>query len=507
MPDRWQTYPFEFKGGLISNLSPYQQGIQAPGSARVLVNYEPSVFGGYRRVEGYAKFDTAAVSNSGNIRGLIKYGNHVYAARGNDLFRSTGSGWTSISDNATYSSAGVTLGGSGRVRFLKYNFDGTEKLFAVDGTGKPFRFTGSVFSQLSSLPADTSGASHAVNFKNHIFLANGENVVFSAPYEDDDFTPASGGGIINVADTVTDLIVFRDQLIIFGETTIHRLAGSSQADFQLVPVSRDLGAVAEDTVQEIGGDIMFLGPDGLRLFSATDKIGDFSLAAVSKTIQAEILDLVSNSTTFASTVVREKSQYRIFGFRSASTNDASKGIVATQLQDSVAFNELRGFKVFCVTSEYSGSAEEIYFGGSDGFVYQMEQGNTFSGSNIVATFATPFVPLSDPNVRKTIYKGTTYVDVNGVLDLKFSLKYDFDQPESVQPEGTTLSNEAGTVITYGSGTFGTSTFGSKPNTVFDVQTVGSGTSVSLVYETTGTTTDAVFTVDAATLEFATYGRR
>jgi len=141
MPDRWQTYPFEFKGGLISNLSPYQQGIQAPGSARVLVNYEPSVFGGYRRVEGYAKFDTAAVSNSDNIRGLIKYGNHVYAARGNDLFRSTGSGWTSISDNAAYSSAGVTLGGSGRIRFLKYNFDGTEKLLAVDGTGKPCRFT------------------------------------------------------------------------------------------------------------------------------------------------------------------------------------------------------------------------------------------------------------------------------------------------------------------------------------------------------------------------------
>ena len=51
MPDRWQTFPFEFKGGLVSNLSPYQQGIQAPGSARILVNYEPSVFGGYRRMK------------------------------------------------------------------------------------------------------------------------------------------------------------------------------------------------------------------------------------------------------------------------------------------------------------------------------------------------------------------------------------------------------------------------------------------------------------------------
>ena len=334
MPDRWQTYPFEFKGGLISNLSPYQQGIQAPGSARILVNYEPSVFGGYRRVEGYSKFDSNALSNSGNVRGVIKYANQVYAARGDDLYRSSGSGWTQITDNASFSSAGVSLGGTGRVRFLKYNFDGTEKLLVVDGTGKPFRFTGSAFAQLSSLPSDTSGATHAVNFKNHIFLASGENVVFSAPYEDDDFTPASGGGIINVADSVTDLIVFRDQLIIFGETTIHRLAGSSQADFQLLPVSRDLGAVASDTVQEIGGDIMFLGPDGLRLFSATDKIGDFSLAAVSKTIQAEMLDLVANSSSFASTIVREKSQYRIFGFRSASTNDASRGIAATQLEEA-----------------------------------------------------------------------------------------------------------------------------------------------------------------------------
>ena len=65
-------------------------------------------------------------------------------------------------------------------------------------------------------------------------------MVFSAPYEDDDFTAASGGGIINVADNVTDLIVFRDQLIIFGETSINRVAGSSQADFQLLPVSHEI---------------------------------------------------------------------------------------------------------------------------------------------------------------------------------------------------------------------------------------------------------------------------
>jgi len=56
--DAWQTYPVEFRGGLITNLSPLQQGINAPGSARILRNFEPSVEGGYRRIEGYDKYDS-----------------------------------------------------------------------------------------------------------------------------------------------------------------------------------------------------------------------------------------------------------------------------------------------------------------------------------------------------------------------------------------------------------------------------------------------------------------
>ena len=147
-------------------------------------------------------------------------------------------------------------------------------------------------------------------------------------------------------------------------------------------MSRDLGAVASDTVQEIGGDIIFLGPDGLRLFSATDKIGDFSLASVSKTIQQRCLILYLTVPVFSSTVLREKSQYRIFGFRASSTNDASKGIAATQLEGSIAFNELRGFKAFCTTSEYRVLLKTSILQGSDGYVYQMEQGNTLDGTQI-----------------------------------------------------------------------------------------------------------------------------
>ena len=53
MPTTWKTYPLEFKGGLISNLSPLQHGMQLPNTARVLSNFEPSVQGGFRRIEGF----------------------------------------------------------------------------------------------------------------------------------------------------------------------------------------------------------------------------------------------------------------------------------------------------------------------------------------------------------------------------------------------------------------------------------------------------------------------
>ena len=61
MADAWQTYAFEFKGGLVSNLSPLQQGTQLPGSARLLKNFEPSTEGGYRRIQGFAKYVPAFV--------------------------------------------------------------------------------------------------------------------------------------------------------------------------------------------------------------------------------------------------------------------------------------------------------------------------------------------------------------------------------------------------------------------------------------------------------------
>ena len=107
------------------------------------------------------------------------------------------------------------------------------------------------------------------------------------------------------------MIVFREQLIIFSERSVKRLVGNTIADFQLQPITLDTGCTETDTIQEIGGDILYLGPDGIRSLSATEKIGDFNLAVASKVIQDDVTDFVTAHTSFSSVVIRPKSQYRL----------------------------------------------------------------------------------------------------------------------------------------------------------------------------------------------------
>ena len=657
MPDRWQTYAVEFNGGLITNLSPLQHGANAPGSARVLRNFEPSIEGGYRRIEGFDKYDdnlvppygapvvhgsgqtgtslvlgnihtepedgdtftiagvsgTYTIDTSGvsydatnnratltlttsldssptnaaavtftsttsnyRINGIASWEDSVIVSRNNSIFQTTGSGFThinvpdygtvlvdggsqtgtslvvdgltaapqagdvfkiagvdlvyTVTVDATVSSGGATLSinpaldsspadnaaitflstsrdGTVKFRFARYNFDGTEKIVMVDGTNAPAIYDDTTFTVLDDAPIDVVGANHVVNFKNQLFFSKGSNLSFTAPFTDNDFTAASGAGTINVGNAITGLIIFREQLIIFSERRISRLVGSTIADFQLQPVTMDTGCIEEDTIQEVGGDIIFLGPDGLRSLATTDKFGDFSIGVISKPIQTETNRLISQNTSFASVVIREKSQYRILGYNANITTDAARGILATQTEQGIQWAELRGIRAYVADSNYNASTEVVVFGHDDGYVYQMESGNSFDGANISASFATPFIPVNDPRLRKTFYKMFLYTDPQGSFTANVSLKYDFEEADVIQPATITFNNASGAdaLAFYGEAEYGTGEYGGTIQRLFDSQLIGSGFVVSLVFSSEST--NPPYSLDALTFEYGTYGRR
>jgi len=656
--DGWSTFPVELKGGLVTDKSLLQQGINLPGSARILRNFEPSIQGGYRLVEGYAKYDTNFIPPKGepvvqasgqsgttlnianlyttptdgdtftiagvtgtytiavegvsfnstnktaaltitptlasspadqaavtfanttdNVIGVDFFNSMSFTQRNSDIWTSSGSGFTrinvpsygtplvngasqtgtsfivdgftstpqvgdvftvagiekayTITAAVTLSSGGATItiapalasspaddaaitflstdrSGSLRVETEIFDFTGSKKLAIVDGQNNPAYWDGSTFTVFDDASSDITGAQHVVSFQDHLFFAKNKIISFLAPFSTDDDSIANGAGNFNVADTINGLHVFRDQLIIFCEQKILKVTGSSAGNFQVVPVTEDIGCIARDTIQEIGGDVMFLGPDGLRLLTATDRIGDFGLAAISRKIQSVFVDFQAANTSFCSALIREKSQYRILGYNAGFTKENAQGITATQFAqqggDSIDFAELRGFNAICAASRYDSGVEYVLFANTTGYLYRMENAvNTQDGDNIVATFATPHWPIEDPRVRKTFYKVFFYLDPQGAVSFGVNLKLDFDSQGTIQPDTVDFDNQTNFVAFYGTGVFGAASYGDRLSYVFGSQLIGSGFNGSIQIEYDGS--DPAFTLDAMTIEYANNDRR
>ncbi len=417
---------------------------------------------------------------------------------------------SSPADNAAITFLSTSRENGGKTRFSRYNYTGTEKIAIVDGLNVPALYNGSLFTALNDAPTDVRGAEFVVSFKSQLFFGKNNILTFTAPFTDSDFTAANGSGTISVGTNITGMAVFRQQLIIFTESAIFQLTGNTLADFELQPITTDIGCVDKDTIQEVGGDIMFLGPDGLRLLSGTERIGDFGLGVVSKTIQKEVTDFITANTSFTSVVIRNKSQYRILGYNNNIGQANAQGILGTQMAgqggEGMSWADLRGIRAYVADSRFYQNAETIVFANDDGYLYQMEEGNSFDGDNIQTTFATPYMPINDPRIRKTFYKMFLYTDPQGSVSFDVSLKLDFDQKNSVQPTKIDFNNATGTVAFMGAATFGSSAvYSSKLKTLFETQIIGSAFVVSLQY--TSDSVDPPFSLDAITLEYTTNTRR
>ena len=505
MATQWQTFPIEFKGGLISSLSPLQHGIQAVGSATILQNFEPNKEGGYAKIRGYTRWDDEEVPGSGPVLGVKVINNdEVLAVRSDGtyskVYHSGGTGWTL---KATATADG------GKARFTELNFGAGHKVIIVDGTNYPAVFddTTNAVTYFTS-PSDVQGASYVAVYKSTVFYANGTNLYFTAPSTYDDFSAANGGGVINVGHQITGLAVFRDQLIVFSRNSIKRITGSSIADFAVSPIADRIGCTDGDTIQEVGGDVMYVSQDGIRLLSATDRIGDFGLDIPSDVIAKDVNKFLDTTISYSSLVLREKAQYRVFAYVSSESIQNSEGLIATKFSSqgagSFAWATTKGIKAYCTDSKYTeGYQELVIFGNDSGFVFELDTGNSFDGQDIEAIYESPYMPVTDPNVRKTFYKTTMYIDPKGTFDIDLNLRYDFGKLKIVQPPTISVNSGLGDAGTYfygaGESLYGTATYGEDVDNVYSVNTVGTGKTVAL--RITDKSTNPTFTLDMVLLEF------
>ena len=339
------------------------------------------------------------------------------------------------------------------------------------------------------------------------------SVIFSGPFTEDDFD--TGGGTIKVDTTIVGLKVFREELFVFGEDRIFKISGSSSSDFVVTPVTRRIGCVDGKSIQELGGDLIYLAPDGLRTIAGTERIGDVELGTVSKQIQDRIGDIGTDNIT--STVIRNKSQYRLFYPTTGGTEGTAKGIIAVLKTNpetgtlGFEYSDLRGLKPSCTDSFFISNTETTIHGGYDGYVYNQESGGAFTraGSTFTITgfYRSPDMSLGDPGIRKTMQRALVNYKVNEAMDTTnqtFKLRYNYDDTETPQPDSYSFSS-AQVAAFYGTGTYGTAAYGSSGFPLERVSVEGSGFVVAFKLE--DKSTKQALSLRGFELEYVNGGRR
>jgi len=506
MPDMLNPYIVNLRGGLVLNKSQFEM---EPGEAMELRNFEPDIGGGYRRINGFSKFNTNAItsgSTTGSILMSAVYKDQVIAARGTEVFKlSSGSGSVTQIDSSRTS--------AGRYDFDVYNMDGTERIIWADGNNNASHYNNSAVTDVNASGAP-SNPKYVKIFKNHAFYAGmsatPQKVVFSAPYAVGDFTAANGAGSISVTSTITGLKVFREQLYIFCEDAIFRLAGNSISDFQMQPVTTKVGCVAPFTIQEVGGDIIFLAADGLRTVAGTEKIGDVELGVVSRPIQKRFtdLDLSDVKNKMSSLVIRSKTQYRIFFANQSAETDAT-GVIGVFKGDRWEFADLKGIKPNCADSGFISNVETIVHGGHDGYIYKQESGNTFTNSSdgtlaVEARYKSAHLTMGDPGIRKRFHRAILNYRPEGTIDTNLGLEYDFGSAEVLNPASIAVTAASNTSV-YGTGTYGAASYGGSQFVLERQPITGSGFAVAVQF--TEDATSAPYSLRGFSLEFAAAGRR
>ena len=554
MADQIESFKVICGGGLNSNENHLDLSDNLPGSATRLINYEPSLFGGYRRINGYKELGYTGsgglgeVGTSSTAEGAVlglaiyqnsQFNNPFYISARKDTNANTYSfykyvplsGWQVISTGFTRDmSAG--LRSVNRLRHVQFNFGGGDAICFVDGVNPAIVFNGTNWYELvntntggTSSPGGPNvlNAPSVVDFFNHTLFLSGDKgtkpaIAYSAPVNTADTDAyldfGSSGGQLSAGFPVVQIKPFRDNLFVFGSNAIVKVATDSTLNFVTSPVTANVGCVAADSVLEIGGDLMFLAPDGFRPVAGTSRIGDVEIESVSRPIQGALVDVIANYNldTLCGVVIRSKSQVRYFVGGSSIDKIDSYGLIGglTETNGSIQWNfgELVGIRAHVTTSDYVGSSEVVLHGDFDGKVYQQEVGNNFSGDDILAVYSTPYLDFGDTDLRKIMRQINTFVRAEGPFTLNLGLRFDWGDYNNPQPAGYSQSSLGGPVeyagrnIDYGASSV---LYGGNSKPVMSTNIQGSGFSTRAEFVSIGQFDP--YSIQGLVFEYSVAGRR
>jgi hypothetical protein len=533
-----QPFGFSCRGGLNTNLNQLEMLAQ-PGVARELVNFEVDSDGGYRRINGFSPFGGASATRpeaDQKILGIVPYSDGVVVCVGTNIYFSIdGITWLQINrasvsstgDNyATFTGRSVlsrpSQGQSSFVIFEGATFDYGELIIA-DGANKPYFFrmegTGDITTRTffaDEITVDGTNGVKYITIHDHHLIASGVennlNTVYYSVYNDPDNFTGAGAGAVTISDQITGIKGFREDLIVFAENSIHKLININDASsIRIDPITENVGCLSGYSIQEAGGDLLFLAPDGIRTIAGTVRIGDVELSSVSRQIQDVIQNITRSISSYeiSSAVIRNKSQYRLFYSLPTGESTEAKGIIGSLTVNGYEWSETLGIQAFGLGSGFNEvGIEKYYHGDKDGYIYVHDDGDYFTpqgvASNIRAIYKTPDFDFGDIGTRKTLKYVRLSLSPEGNIQPTLRVRYDYDDFSIPQPSDYILSSLPLPAL-FGQVTFGAAVFGASNDPMARQTVEGTGNTCS--FKIFSEDQKAPYSINGLYVDYMPAGRR
>ena len=531
-----QPYTVAVNGGLVSSSNVIDL-LKTPGVAKDLRNFEVSTEGGYRRINGFEKYGTtSSVQPTGSattILGVFPYADGVIVTAGTNIyFSNTGTSWLQINrssvagsgdDHTAFTGRSIlTRTGQGQCQFVLFEGPTYEygEVIIADGANKLYSFrmegTGDLDTRTFFANEITvTGTKHVkyITIHDHHLIASGVednlNTVYYSVYNDPDNFTGTGAGAVTISDQIQGIKGFREDLIVFAENSIHKLINiNDSGSIRIDPITENVGCLSGYSIQEIGGDLIFLAPDGLRTVAGTARIGDVELGTVSKAIQPLVTNLTEsiNSYIISSVVLRDKSQYRLFYTDSSLEQTQQKGIIGTLRPDGFQWSETRSLEVTEIGSGFDqNGVEQYYHGSTNGYLYKHDTGNSFDGTNILARYETPNYDYGDLGTLKTLHYVRVSASAEGIVEPDVQVRFDYGNTDIPQPPDLFDIGVINPPSKFGDALFNTNVFGGGDNPLIRVPLQGSGTSNN--FTIISDDTKPPYTINGFYVDYIPSGRR
>ena len=326
------------------------------------------------------------------------------------------------------------------------NFSGqsnTLRAYGCDGVNRCWEFDETVL-----VPIDTGFLPDAPNVisihKNFLFVGVSASLGFCAPGLPYDWTSLDGAGVLAVGDNITNMLELPGaqttaSMGVWARGTTFILYGVGASTWNLVPLNTGCGAIPY-TAQNMAHTYV-LDDRGVIDMQETLNYGNFDIDTITYRVNPEIARLRTLIT--GSVLNRHLSQYRIFA------SDGS-GLYITNLHGNQAWQNIASGVMpvlfpnpvnVVFESKLSNGDEVIFFGSSNGFVYQLDKGTSFDGLPISAHLEFGHNHCGSPRILKRFRRAMIDVVGSSYFTYDFGYALDYGRSRTLQPNYSTHGEE------------------------------------------------------------------